>query len=228
MHSVLVVESDQFSRSATVSALQSAGYQTLQADCMDVALESLNNLAISAALLDYELPDGSGIDLISQIQNSRIKQKILTIILCPRGNECARIASLQNGADDVLSKPVSLNELTLRLDNLFKRCNSDTYPVSNIIEINGIKMNLQSLEVTIEEQIAELSLTEFRLLYHFASNPNKVFIRRDLGKVVNGVHSNLDNRSIDVYIMRLRKSLKKFRKDSLIQTVRGAGYRFSG
>lgn len=228
MHSVLVVESDQFSRSATVSALQSAGYQTIQADCMDVALEIVNNLEINAALLDYELPDGSGMELISHIERSRLSRNAISIILGPCCNENARIIALQNGADDVLSKPISLNELILRLDNLFKHRNSDTSTNSNITEIYGIKMDLQSLEVTIDGQIAELSLLEFRLLYHFAKNPNKVFVRQELGKVTNGANSTLDSRSIDVYIMRLRQSLQKFGKDSLIQTVRGAGYRFSG
>ena len=228
MNSVLVVESDQISRSATVSALQSAGFHTMQAEGMDDALDTINKIAINAALVDYELPDGSAVELISTLHKNVASQKVMSIVMGPCCNETARIVALQNGADDVLSKPISLNELILRLQNLFSRDESQGLPnFNNKLNSNGIELDIQSLQAIINGARADLSLCEFRLLYNFMRSPNKVLTRSDIKNLTKGSHNAIEERSIDVYIMRLRKNLNKYGKSNLIQTVRGVGYRFS-
>jgi len=226
MQTILVVESDRFSRAATLSALNTAGYNTLEADSFAGGVHSLRKLIPNAAIVDYELNDGSGLDLFAQIQQNELKQRIPTIILTPNWNDSSRVSALESGVDDVMSKPIALNELVLRLSKMIKADETKTATQFNISS-RGINLDMQSLQVTIGGQNTDLSLSEFRLLYHFMRNPNKAFSRNELRLLTKGDEAKLDERSIDVYVMRLRKSLQKRGYQDLIQTVRGIGYRFN-
>ena len=226
MQTILVVESDRFSRAATLSALNTAGYNTLEADSFAGGVHSLRKLIPNAAIVDYELNDGSGLDLFAQIQQNELKQRIPTIILTPNWNDSSRVSALESGVDDVMSKPIALNELVLRLRKMIKTDETKTATQFNISS-RGINLDMQSLQVTIGGQNTDLSLSEFRLLYHFMRNPNKAFSRNELRLLTKGDEAKLDERSIDVYVMRLRKSLQKRGYQDLIQTVRGIGYRFN-
>ena len=179
MYSVLVVDSDTLARSATISALHSSGFEPLEANGYAEAINIKNRTLPNAAIIDYELSDGSGLDLLKQLQRNELDQRVPAIIQGPCCNEVARVLSLQNGADDVVSKPVSLNELVLRLNNLLRKSEtkeSNTTYLSN----NGINLDMQSLQVSIGGENTDLSLSEFRLLYHFMRNPNKAFTRNEL------------------------------------------------
>ena len=226
MQTILVVESDRFSRAATLSALNTAAYNTLEADSFATGINSLRNVIPSAAIVDFELSDGSGLELFAQIQQNELKQRIPTIILTPHCNDLSRISALEGGVDDVMSKPTALNELILRLNNMLNRDQAKTANEFNISS-RGINLDMQSLQVTIGGENTDLSLSEFRLLYHFMRNPNKAFSRSELRTLTKGDENKLDERSIDVYVMRLRKSLQKRGYQDLIQTVRGIGYRFN-
>ena len=228
MSSVLIVEGDNLSRSATTSFLHSAGFGTVEASDCSKAIELMDSMLPIAALVDYELPDGSGLDLFTSIKKNRYNQDIPVIMLGPCCNEVARIQSLEKGADDVVSKPISPGELVLRLKNIMRRHgNTNGKSVSNDVYLNGITMDMESLQVTVDGENADLSLSEFRLLYHFMRNPNKAFSRIELCSLTKGDDAKLDERSIDVYVMRLRKSLQQYGHENLIQTVRGVGYRFA-
>lgn len=226
MQTILVVETDRFSRAATLSALNTAGYNTLEADSFANGINSLRNIIPSAAIVDYEMNDGTGLELFAEIQQNELKQRIPTIILTPHCNDLSRIAALEGGVDDVMSKPTALNELILRLNNMLNRDQANTANEFNISS-RGINLDMQSLQVTIGGENTDLSLSEFRLLYHFMRNPNKAFSRSELRTLTKGDENKLDERSIDVYVMRLRKSLQKRGYQDLIQTVRGVGYRFN-
>lgn len=228
MYTILVVDPDRLSRSATISALQSSGFETLEAGGYASALETKTYSHYHASIIDYELPDGAGTDLVRQLQKSDYTNNIPTIMLTPSCNDVARVLSLQHGADDAISKPISLNELALRLNNLLRKAysknNSGSY-----LSGNGINLDLQSLQVSINGKNTDLSLSEFRLLYHFMRNPNKAITRNELRDLTKG-HENenkLNERSIDVYVMRLRKSLQQHGCDDRIKTVRGIGYKFN-
>lgn len=228
MYTILVVETDNLSRSATVSALNSSGFTTMEAANYSSAIESNSMTIPSAAVIDYELPDGSGIELRKHLQRNELNQKVPCLILGPCCNEVARVLSLQNGADDVISKPVSLNELVLRLNNILRKSQTVDSNISQLSN-NGINLDMQSLQVSIGGENTDLSLSEFRLLYHFMRNPNKAFTRNELRALTKGdeAENKLNERSIDVYVMRLRKSLQQRGYDDLIKTVRGVGYRFN-
>lgn len=228
MNSILVVDADHLSRSVTVSALHASGFNAVEANSYFSAIEVNAAVSTNAAIIDYELPDGSGIELVKELRRNRINQRIPTIILGPCCNEVSRILSLQNGADDVLSKPISLNELILRLNNLV-RAREPERGQENYLCNNGINLDMQSLQVSIGGENTDLSLSEFRLLYHFMRNPNKAFSRNELRALTKGSEAEhkLNERSIDVYVMRLRKSLQQHGYKDLIKTVRGVGYRFT-
>ena len=228
MYSILVVDSDSLSRSATISALKSSGFNSFEANGYVQAINIKNTTLPNAAIIDYELIDGSGLDLFKQLQRNDLNQRIPTIILGPCCNEISRVLSLQNGADDVLSKPVLLNELVLRLNNLLRKSDNNESSI-NYLSNNGINLDMQSLQVSIGGENTDLSLSEFRLLYHFMRNPNKAFTRNELRILTKGSESEnkLNERSIDVYVMRLRKSLQRRGYNDLIKTVRGIGYRFN-
>lgn len=225
---ILIVESDRFSRAATISALKESGFNTIEASGYSSAIELKSTISFEAAIIDYELPDGSGLDLLKKIQRNEQSHHVPTMILGPCCNEVARILSLKNGADDVLSKPIILNELILRLNNLLRKADSNTVP-NNYLSNNGISLDMQSLQVSIGGENTDLSLSEFRLLYHFMRNPNKAFTRNELRTLTKGgeAENKLNERSIDVYVMRLRKSLQRRGYNDLIKTVRGVGYRFN-
>lgn len=227
MKTILIVETDRFSRCASVSALNEAGYNTLEADSYAAGVNSLRNIIPNAAIIDFQLAHDSGLELYGQIQQNELKQYIPTIMLVPIHQDLARVECLQAGTDDVMSKPTALNELVLRMNKLLS---SEHNTPSNTTEFNissrGINLDMQSLQVSIASENVDLSLSEFRLLYHFMRNPNKVFSRSELRKLTKGDETKLDERSIDVYVMRLRKSLQKRGYQDLIQTVRGIGYRF--
>lgn len=228
MKSILIVETDRFSRCASASALNEAGYNTQEADSFAAGINCMRNIIPSAAILDFQLAHDSGLELYAQIQQNELKQRIPTIMLVPTHQDHARVQCLQAGADDVMSKPTALNELVLRINKLLS---SELNTVDNTTQLNissrGINLDMQSLQVSIAGENADLSLSEFRLLYHFMRNPNKAFSRSELRKLTKGDETKLDERSIDVYVMRLRKSLQKRGYQDLIQTVRGIGYRFN-
>lgn len=227
MNLVLIVDSDELSRSATKSFLHSSGFNVLEAENSEKALQLIDSVTLSAAIIDYELSDSCGLELLKNIKKAHHENPVPIITLGPCCNDSAKVKSLENGADDVISKPIPPAELILRLKNIIKLYNGIDRSVNTRISLNGISMDMQSLQITIDGKNTDLSLSEFRLLYHFMSNPNKAFSRHELCLLTKGTEAKLDERSIDVYIMRLRKSLLSHGYEHLIQTVRGVGYRFS-
>ena len=228
MHTVLIIETERFARAATVSALNAAGYNTVESDTMASALKCLQSLLPNAAIIDYELPDGDSLELFAQLQQNQLRQRIPCLMLTAGGDDRPRITCLEAGADDVMSKPVSLSEMVLRLNNMIAKRQKPSISDGEFnISSRGINLDMQSLQVSIAGENTDLSLSEFRLLYHFMRNPNKAFSRSELRKLTKGDEAKLDERSIDVYVMRLRKSLQKRGYQDLIQTVRGIGYRFN-
>ena len=230
MYSVLLVVDDDIARSATASALEASGFIVSKAKTISDALLNSMSVVFNAAVIDYDLSDGQGMQLYTQLQENKLKQRIPTIVLCPQCNDNSRIKALSGGADDAMSQPVSLNELVLRLNNLLNHrylASSEQDSKDNAISSNGIRLDLNSFKVTVDGESTDLSLSEFKLLYNFMSNPNKAFSRTELRTLTKGDDETLDERSIDVYVMRLRKSLQKHGYDDLIKTVRGVGYRFN-
>lgn len=223
---ILVIEDDQAIRDMICQSLSQANYQTY--GCIDVksAKKSINEIKPDCLVVDWMLPDSSGVELIRWLRRQNALKDIPALMLTARAEENDKITGLESGADDYMTKPLSLRELHARIKALLRRpANFDE--ASNVLEAGPITLNPETHEVTIKDKIVDLTKTEFKLLRFFIVNENKVFTRDQILDGVWGMNAYLGDRTVDVHILRLRKILKQYGLDKMIITVRGAGYRFS-
>jgi len=223
---ILVVEDDRDIRELVCQSLTQNDFQTV--GCRDVqeAKQSLATLSPDCMVIDWMLPDGSGIDLIRWMRRQDKYQQIPVLMLTARAQESDMITGLDSGADDYLTKPMSLRELNARVKALLRR--PAAYQEKNdVLQVGPLNLNSRTHEIFVGEVAVELTKTEFRLLKLFLENPNKVFSREQILDAVWGVNAFLGDRTVDVHILRLRKLLKPHGISSMIATVRGTGYRFS-
>ena len=147
-------------------------------------------------------------------------------MLTARSTESDTIEGLEAGADDYIHKPFSTRELVSRVRAMLRR--SMNHTDSPVLQAGRLKLDPEAHRVTVEDNELILAQTEFRLLQFFISHPDRVFSRTQLLDHVWGVNHYVDERTVDVHILRLRKTLKEHNIDHMIQTIRGAGYRLSG
>ncbi|HHS84081.1 MAG TPA: phosphate regulon transcriptional regulatory protein PhoB, partial [Gammaproteobacteria bacterium] len=175
-------------------------------------------------LLDWMLPDISGIDLARRFKRETRSRDLPIIMLTARGEEDDKIRGLEVGADDYITKPFSPRELVARIRAVLRRIQS---PEHETLAVNGLHLDQAAHRITSHGKPVELGPTEFRLLQFFMSHPERVYSRNQLIDRVWGGTAYIEERTVDVHVRRLRKALEPFQHDRLIQTVRGAGYRFS-
>ena len=185
-------------------------------------LKELKKFEPNLLLLDWMLPDLSGVEICKNIRKD-IKLKNLPIImLTAKGEEEDKIKGLDSGVDDYLTKPFSFNELLARIKAVLRR--SDPKIVSDYIEFDDLKLNRNERRVFRSDIEITLGPTEFRLLEFFLLNPKRVYSRDQILENVWPNNINVESRTIDVHIRRLRKSVNLKNKKELIRTVRSAGY----
>ena len=185
-------------------------------------LKELKKFEPNLLLLDWMLPDLSGVEICKNIRKD-IKLKSLPIImLTAKGEEEDKIKGLDSGVDDYLTKPFSFNELLARIKAVLRR--SDPKIVSDYIEFDDLKLNRNERRVFRSDIEITLGPTEFRLLEFFLLNPKRVYSRDQILENVWPNNINVESRTIDVHIRRLRKSVNLKNKKELIRTVRSAGY----
>lgn len=222
---ILIVEDEQPIREMIGFALGSAGYEIQEAadarQAQTVIADSLPDLI----LLDWMLPGTSGIDYARRLKKEELTREVPIIVLTARTEEEDRVHGLECGADDYVTKPFSPRELIARIKAVLRRGN--LVPEDEVLEANGLKLDTASHRVTSGEMIIEIGPTEYRLLEFFMSHPERVYSRSQLLDRVWGSNVYVEERTVDVHIRRLRKVLEPYGHDVLIQTVRGAGYRFS-
>ncbi len=223
---ILVIEDDQDIRDMICLSLSQASYQTY--GCVDVkcAKQSIKDIKPDCLIVDWMLPDSSGIELIRWLRRQEQFKQTPALMLTARSEESDKITGLDSGADDYMTKPLSLRELHARIKALLRR------PVayqetSQVLSAGPIELNTQTHEVLINQKDVDLTKTEYKLLKFFIINEGKVFTRDQILDAVWGMNAYLGDRTVDVHILRLRKILKQYKLDKMIITVRGAGYRFS-
>jgi len=223
---ILVVEDDRDIRELVCQSLEQNDFRTV--GCRDVqeAKQSLAELNPDCLVVDWMLPDGSGVELIRWMRRQDQYQQIPVLMLTARAQESDMITGLDSGADDYLTKPMSLRELNARVKALLRRPAAYQEEI-DLVQVGPISMNPRTHEVSVSEVPVELTKTEFRLLQLFMENPKKVFTREQILDAVWGINTYLGDRTVDVHILRLRKLLKPHGVDSMIATVRGTGYRIS-
>ncbi len=222
---ILVVEDEAAIREMVALALQAAEFQVLEAANGDEALIHVTERSPDLIVLDWMLPGQSGIDLARRLRRDEATLDIPIIILTARVEEVDKIQGLEAGADDYVTKPFSPRELIARIKALLRRSRpmTDASPV----QLGNLVLDPSSHRVTVGNHIIAMGPTEFRLLHYFMTHPERVYSRNQLLDLVWGRNRFVGERTVDVHVLRLRKALINYGYDRHIQTVRGAGYRFS-
>lgn len=177
----------------------------------------------SLVLLDWMLPDLSGYHLLSRIRANRRTENLPVIMLTAKSMEEDRIAGLDNGADDYVTKPFSPRELTSRMNALLRRQGQGDG--EQILRAGGVVLDPASVSVCVNDTRVDMSHAEFKLLKFLLSHPERVYSRSQLLDKVWGDHVVIEERTVDVHVLRLRKALKE--AEQLIKTVRSVGYMLS-
>ena len=222
---ILVVEDEPAIQTLVAACLQNAGHQVVRADTAEEAIRKVNEILPDVVLLDWMLPGMSGIQLARRLRGDERTHDLPIIMLTARGEEHDKIAGLDAGADDYLTKPFSPRELLARIKAVLRR--RAPQMTSEIIEIEGLRVDPVTHRVSGNGEALDLGPTEFRLLHFFMTHAERVHTRAQLLDQVWGDHVFVEERTVDVHIRRLRAALENSGHDRLIQTVRGTGYRFS-
>lgn len=222
---ILVVEDEAPIREMLCFVLEQKGYQAVEAEDYDTALNKLCEPYPDLILLDWMLPGGSGINLIKHLKREELTRNIPVVMLTARGEEEDKVRGLEVGADDYITKPFSPKELVARLKAVIRRVSPTA--LEDIIDVQGLKLDPVSHRVSVNEQAVDMGPTEFKMLHFFMTHQERVYSREQLLNNVWGTNVYVEDRTVDVHIRRLRKALEGAGHDKLVQTVRGAGYRFS-
>ena len=223
-NTVLVVEDDPDIRELLRFTLERAGLNVVEAESGEDALTVLDGPQPSVAIIDWMLPGINGVELTQRLRKDPLTSAMPLIMLTARGEEADKLKSFDSGIDDYLTKPFSPKELVARVKALIRRTG---LPEDGHIIVQGLDLDINAHRLTINGDPIPIGPTEFSLLELLMSNPNRAFGRAQLLDRVWGRSVYVEERTVDVHILRLRKALSKFDLDRLVQTVRGIGYRFS-
>lgn len=221
---VLIVDDEAAIREMIAVALQMAGYRCLEAENAQSAHAIVVDHQPDIILLDWMMPEVSGIELARRLKRETAYADIPIIMLTARSEEDNKIQGLEAGADDYITKPFSPRELIARLKAVLRR--TATAGIDEPIEVEGLRLDPSSHRVSSGDTELEFGPTEFRLLQFFMTHPERAYTRSQLLDQVWGGNVYVEERTVDVHIRRLRLALGA-QHEHLVQTVRGTGYRFS-
>ena len=225
---ILIVEDEAAIRTLISFACAAAGYEVKCAEDAIKAQEIVDSNPPDLILLDYMLPEISGVEWLEKLHADPKTEHLPVIMLTARGSESDRVKGLNAGADDYIVKPFMPRELIARIQAVLRRyryhTQSDEKSKNVEIVCGPLVMNEASFEAKVDGQPLTLSAKEFKLLLVFAKNPERVYSREMLLSLVWD-NAYVDERTVDVHMLRLRKQLQGTRAENLLQTVRGLGYR---
>ncbi|MDQ5887346.1 MAG: two-component system, OmpR family, phosphate regulon response regulator PhoB [Pseudomonadota bacterium] len=222
---ILLVEDEPAIQELIAFNLEQAGHHVLRADTAEQGLSLVKNALPDLVLLDWMLPGVSGIDFTRRLRSDERTKTVPIIMLTARSEEPDKIAGLESGADDYITKPFSPRELVARIKAVLRR--RAPQMTDDVVDVNGLRLDPTTHRVTAQGRPLDLGPTEFRLLHFFMTHSERVHSRSQLLDHVWGDHVFVEERTVDVHIRRLRSALEPSCHADLIQTVRGAGYRFS-
>jgi two-component system phosphate regulon response regulator PhoB len=205
--------------------LRRAGFAVREAEDCAAARGSIADRRPDLVLVDWMLPDQSGLELTRSIKRTKDTEDLPVIMLTARADEHDKVTGLEGGADDYVTKPFSPRELLARINAVLRRTSGTG--AGETLEAGGLLLDTASHRVTAQGEPVQVGPTEYRLLQFFMEHPERVYSRSQLLDRVWGGNVYVEERTVDVHIRRLRKALEPHARESLIQTVRGAGYRFS-
>lgn len=222
---ILVVEDEPAIQELIACNLELAGHRTQRAESAEQAMQMVREELPDLIVLDWMLPGISGVEFARRLRSDKRTQAIPLIMLTARAAEHDKLAGLESGADDYITKPFSPRELNARVKAVLRRRTPQA--TDDVVEVAGLQLDPASHRVSGNGEALQLGPTEFRLLHFFMTHPERVYTRVQLLDQVWGDHVFVEERTVDVHIRRLRKALEPTRHDMLIQTVRSSGYRFS-
>lgn len=220
---VLIVEDDKHVSRLVKFNLEKAGFECLAVPSGEKALEILDSLPADLIILDIMLPGMDGFGVCRAIKEKESLKKIPVIMLTAKGEEVDRIVGLEMGADDYIVKPFSPRELVLRVKAILKRGKTEEVK-KDILTAGGITIDIPRHKVTVKDRTLELTQMEFKLLLTLLERRGRVQTRDKLLSDVWSMDSEIDTRTIDTHVKRLREKLGK--AGGFIETVRGLGYKF--
>jgi two-component system phosphate regulon response regulator PhoB len=221
---ILVVEDEAPIREMIAFHLSRAGFEVDQAaDCRQ-AREILADRRPDLAIIDWMLPDMSGLELTRSLKRDSDFEDLSIIMLTARAEEQDKVSGLEGGADDYVTKPFSSRELIARINAVLRRSGMAG---DEIVTFGDLELDMAGHRVSVNDEEVQLGPTEYRLLKFLMTHPERVYSRAQLLDRVWGANVYVEERTVDVHIRRLRKALSERHAEGYIQTVRGAGYRFS-
>jgi two-component system, OmpR family, phosphate regulon response regulator PhoB len=224
MASILIVEDEPALIELLRYNLEAAGYSVRIATTGSSAVDALAEERFDLVLLDWMLPEVTGIELCRRIRQRPETRSLPVIMLTARGEEADRIRGLSTGADDYVVKPFSVNEVLARVKSLLRRAAPDL--VADLVTFQDVELDRAAHRVKRGARDLRLGPTEFKLLLYMMENRGRVLTRQQLIDRVWGRDGDIDERTVDVHIGRLRKALVKDDESDPIRTVRGGGYVF--
>jgi two-component system, OmpR family, phosphate regulon response regulator PhoB len=219
---ILVVEDEPALATLLRYNLEKEGFSVAEAHDGEEALLQLSERTPDAVLLDWMLPQVSGLEICRRIRRTPQWRTLPVIMLTAKGEEADRVRGLEGGADDYVVKPFGVTELVARLRAVLRRARPSAG--AETLRYADLVMDLASHRVTRNGDSVHLGPTEFRLLRVLLERPGRVFSREQLLDAVWGRESEIEPRTVDVHIRRLRKALNEEGRRDLIRTVRAAGY----
>jgi two-component system phosphate regulon response regulator PhoB len=228
---ILIVDDEPAIREMVAYALRKGEFEPVHAGDAREAQTAIADQVPDLILLDWMLPGTSGLELARRWRREALTREIPIIMLTARGEENDRVGGLEAGVDDYVVKPFSARELLARIRAVMRRAREDDEDGS--VQVGGLRIDGAAHRVHAkatgggDEQPVQIGPTEYRLLHFFMTHPDRVYSRAQLLDHVWGGSVYVEERTIDVHIRRLRKTLEPHGLDAMVQTVRGAGYRFS-
>ena len=222
---ILIVEDEPAIQELLAFNVNQCGFRSSQAFDMVNAAKLIKSELPDLILLDWMLPDSTGVEFARRLRADKRTRNIPIIMLTARSEERDKIIGLEAGADDYITKPFSPRELMARIRAVLRRRQPQIS--EETVSVPGIELSPATHRVTANGMVLELGPTEFRILHFFMTHPERVYSRSQLLDQVWGDHVFVEERTVDVHIRRLRQALEPSGQDFLVQTVRGSGYRFS-
>ena len=222
---ILIVEDEPAIRDMVAVALRKGEYEPIHAGDAREAQAAIADRVPDLILLDWMLPGTSGLELARRWRKESLTREVPIIMLTARGEENDRVGGLEAGVDDYVVKPFSARELLARIRAVLRRSREDDEDGS--IDAGALRIDGAAHRLYAGDQPVQIGPSEYRLLHFFMTHPERVYSRSQLLDHVWGGSVYVEERTVDVHIRRLRKTLEPYRLEGMVQTVRGSGYRFS-
>ncbi len=221
---LLLVEDEADIREMLTFSLQRGGFDVVGAETAEEALATLDGRLPNLVVIDWMLPGMSGIELARRLRRDPVTSDLPLLMLTARGEESDKLKSFDAGIDDYVTKPFSTRELIARVKALMRRSGN---PDDGVLALGRLTLDTRGHHVAVGDDRVPVGPTEFRLLELLMRYPDRAFDRSQLLDRVWGRNVYVEERTVDVHVLRLRKALTPFGMDKAVETVRGVGYRLS-